>query len=569
MVGKDTAVGRFLLSVVSIFGLIMLVGCGVDEVRANDTAPYDVVVLGGSIVDGSGYRAYGSDIGIRDGVIVAIGNLADATATTRISARGKVVTPGFVDMMGQSTLVYVVDRPSAESRLRQGITTHLAGEGGSHAPQSDHTQPSPVRIGDRNVTWQRYSEYFDILESEKLPLNVVHNVGAAQVRRIVLGEIDRAPTPDDLAAMKELVRQAMEDGAIGLSTSLIYPPGNYASTEELVELAKVVADYGGIYLTHMRNESHDLLGAIDESVQIGRMANVPVHIYHLKAAGKDNWPLMQRAIDRIDELRSGGMDVTADIYPYIRNGIGLRSFIAPSHYTEGADTFLATLDDSQVRRELRAEIESDTDTWENWYKNVGRDWDKVLITDATRYEDPSIAGLSVAEAASRKGIDAWDMFFELAKAGVGVAPESMNEEQKHLALKSPWVMIDTDTSPANPATVATTHPRAFGAFPRVIAKYVREDNVLSLEEAVKRMTSLPANRLGLRDRGRIALNMAADLVIFDANEIQDTATFAEPMRYAEGIDYLLVNGTLVIDDGELTGALPGQVLRRKDLYSIN
>ena len=548
--------------------LVVLAAFTTADARADDVTRYDVVILDGRVVDGSGYRPYESDVGIRDGVVVAIGNLDDAEAGTRIDAREKVVTPGFIDMMGQSTLVYVTDRPAAESRLRQGITTHLAGEGGSHAPQNEHTQPSAVVIGDREVTWRSFSEYFEILESEKLPINVVHNVGAAQVRRVVLGEKDRDPTPDELAAMQELVGQAMEDGAIGLSTSLIYPPGNYASTEELVALAKVVAPYGGIYLTHMRNESHALLEAIDEALHIGKMAGIPVHIYHLKAAGQNNWPLMEKAVEQINAARESGMDVTADIYPYVRNGIGLRSFIAPYHYAEGSETFIATLDDKQVRRKLRAEIETDY-TWENWYKHVGEDWGKVLITGASRYKDPSIAGLSVAEAAIKEGLDEWDMFFELVKVGVGVAPQSMNEGQKHLAITTPWVMICTDSAAANPANVSTTHPRAFGAFPRVIAKYVREDNDLSLEEAVRRMTSLPANRLGLRDRGRIALGMGADIAVFDADKIQDAATFAEPMRYAEGIDYLLVNGTLVIDDGELTNALPGKVLRNQGVYSVD
>lgn len=549
--------------------LLVLAAFMLAEAKADGTAAeYDTVILGGRVVDGSGYRPYKSDIGIKNGKIVAIGDLDAAEASTRIDARGKVVTPGFFDMMGQSSLVYVTDRPAAESRLRQGITTHLAGEGGSHAPQNERTQPTPVKIGNREVTWRRFSEYFDILESEGLPLNVVHNVGAAQVRRIILGDKDVDPTPAQLGEMQDLVRQAMEDGAIGVSTSLIYPPGNYASTEELVELSKAVAPYGGIYLSHMRNESHAVVQAIDEAIQIGKGAGIPVHIYHLKAAGRDNWPLMQKAIDRINQARDSGMDVTADIYPYIRNGIGLRSFIAPYHYAQGSEPFIATLDDTAVRRKLRKEIETDY-TWENWYKHVGEDWDKVLITGANRYEDPDIAGLSVAGAARKEGLDEWSMFFELVKAGVGVAPESMNEGQKHLALKTPWVMICTDSAAANPANVSTTHPRAFGAFPRVIAKYVREDKDLSLEEAVRRMTSLPANRLGLRDRGRIALGMVSDIAVFDADKIQDRATFAEPMQYATGIDYLLVNGTLVIDDGELTNKTPGKVLRRQNVYTAN
>lgn len=549
--------------------LIVLAAVAADGARADEGDVYDIVILGGSIVDGSGYAAYESDIGIRDGVIAAIGKLGDAPSGTRINARGKVVTPGFIDMMGQSTLVFVTDRPAAESRLRQGITTHLAGEGGSHAPQSEQTQPTPIMIGERAESWRTFAEYFDILESEKIPLNVVHNVGAAQVRRVVMGDKDRDPSAQELEQMQDLVRQAMEDGAIGISTSLIYPPGNYATTEELVALAKVVAPYGGIYLTHMRNESFALLESIDEAIRIGKLAGIPVHIYHLKAAGEENWPLVQKAIDKINVARAAGMDVTADIYPYIRNGIGIRSFLPPWHYADGAEVFIATLDDKKVRRELRAEVNSDENTWENWYKHVGKDWDNVLITDATRYQNTNIAGLSVAGAAHAENMDVWDLFFELVKVGVGVAPKSMNEEQKHLALKSPWVMIDTDSAAANPANVSTTHPRAFGAFPRILAKYVREDHVLSLEEAVKRMTSLPANRLGLRDRGRIALSMAADIAIFDPDEINDKATFAEPMRYAEGIDYLLVNGELTIVNGKLTNALPGKVIRNRPTYSVN
>jgi N-acyl-D-amino-acid deacylase len=355
----------------------------------------------------------------------------------------------------------------------------------------------------------------------------------------------------------------MEDGAVGVSTSLIYPPAIYASTEEIAEMARVAGEYGGVYFTHMRNESHAVLDAIREALEIGRFADVPVHIYHLKAAGQENWPLMREAIALIDSARTAGMDVTADIYPYIRNGIGLGSFLHPRHYASGTEAFLSTLDDPAVRAELRAEVEGTSD-WENWFRHVGSDWANVLIVSAPDEIDSAVIGRSVAEAASVLETDEWTAFFDLVQAGgVSVNPKSMNEEQKWEALRAPYVMIDTDASPVNPAMAAAAHPRAFGAFPRVIAKYVREDRVIPLEEAVRRMTSLAANRLGLYDRGVIAPGMAADLVVFDPERLTDRADFGDPLRYAEGVDYLMVNGTLVIDAGESTPARPGRLLKRQ------
>jgi N-acyl-D-aspartate/D-glutamate deacylase len=363
--------------------------------------------------------------------------------------------------------------------------------------------------------------------------------------------------------MKELVRQGMEDGAVGTSTSLIYPPAVYATTEELIELTRVAGEYGGVYFTHMRNESHAVLEAIREAIEVGSGAGVPVHIYHLKAAGQDNWPLMTEALALIDSARAAGMDVTADIYPYIRNGIGLGSFLHPRHYAGGTASFLETLSDPGVRAELRREVETTSD-WENWYRHVGMDWDNVLIVSASDAVDPRVINQSVAGAAEVLGTDSWNAFFDLVQGGgVSVNPQSMNEEQKWQALRAEYVMIDTDASPVNPETSASSHPRAFGAFPRVIAKYVREDSVLSLEDAVRRMSSMAAQRLGLHDRGFVAPGMAADLVLFDPEAIRDAADFgADAMEYAEGVDYLFVNGTLVIDDGALLTVQPGRVLRR-------
>ncbi|WP_420636458.1 N-acyl-D-amino-acid deacylase family protein [Candidatus Palauibacter sp.] len=525
--------------------------------------PFDVLITGARIVDGAGNPWVRGDIGLRGDRIAAVGDLTGHAAARTIDAADRVVSPGFIDMMGQSSLVLVTDPASAESKLRQGITTYLSGEGGSAAPQSDATQPEGPVVDGEELRWRTYAEYFAHLERIEIPINVVHDVGLTQVRRVVLGDGDVQPTPEQLEEMKALVRQAMEDGAVGASTSLIYPPAVYATTEELVELTRVAGEYGGTYFTHMRNESHSVLEAIREAIEIGVGAGTPVHIYHLKAAGQENWPLMAEALALIDSARVAGIDVTADIYPYIRNGIGLGSFLHPRHYAEGTAPFLATLSDPEVRAELRREVETTSD-WENWYRHVGMEWENVLIVSAPDEVDARVINLSISEAAEVLGTDAWDAFFDLVQAGgVSVNPRSMNEEQKWQALRAEFVMIDTDASPVNPATTASSHPRAFGAFPRVIAKYVREDGILSLEDAVRRMTSLAARRLGLADRGLIAPGMAADLVLFDPDEVRDVARFGDPMRYAEGMDFVFVNGVPVIDDGALTEARPGRLLRRE------
>ncbi|NNF13455.1 MAG: D-aminoacylase [Gemmatimonadetes bacterium] len=529
--------------------------------QASEPGPYDVLITNARIVDGAGNPWFRADVAIRGDRIADVGNLSGQTALRTIDAQDRVVTPGFIDMMGQSTVVLMTDPPSAESKLRQGITTYLSGEGGSAAPRGE--DDDALVVGGEEVRWTRYSEYFDVLEARGIPINVVHNVGLTQVRRVVLGDQDVQPTTDQLEEMKALVRQAMEDGAVGTSTSLIYPPAVYASTDELIELTRVAGEYGGVYFTHMRNESHAVLEAIREAMSVGAGAGVPVHIYHLKAAGQDNWPLMAEALALIDSARAEGMDVTADIYPYIRNGIGLGSFLHPRHYAGGTQPFLETLDDPAVRAELRREVETTSD-WENWFRHVGMDWNNVLIVSASDEVDPQVISRSVAEAADVLGTDPWNAFFDLVQAGgVSVNPQSMNEEQKHLALRAEFVMIDTDASPVNPENADSSHPRAFGAFPRVIAKYVREDSVLSLEDAVRRMSSMAAQRLGLHDRGFVAPGLIADLVIFDPETLRDEARFgAEAMRYAQGVDYLFVNGTLVIDDGALQDATPGRVLRR-------
>jgi N-acyl-D-amino-acid deacylase len=520
----------------------------------------DLVISGAQVVDGSGNPWYRADVGIRDGLIVAVGNLSQASSARVIDAHGLVLAPGFIDMMGGTTLPLLLDSVTAQSKLRQGVTTMMAGEGDSMAPQDDRT------IKDLNLPanvshWATFDEYDRLLDAKGIGINVIHNVGAAQVRRVVIGDEDRAPTPEQLSKMKAIVAKAMQDGSVGLSTALIYPPGTYAKTEEIIELAKVAAQYNGVYFSHMRNESGQLLDAIGETIRIGEEAHIPVHIYHLKAAGEDNWPLMTKAIALIQSARDRGIDVTADIYPYIRNGIGLSSFIHPRHFANGTDAFLPTLSDAKIRADLRNEIETTTN-WENWYHHVGKNWDNVLVVQVPAKVDKRFEGKSVQQIAALRNADVWDTFFYLVQqGGVDVDPKSMNEEQKQQALRTPFVSIGSDAEPMNPATSTYAHPRTFGTFPRILAKYVHEEKVISLETAVREMASLPANQLHLWNRGRIAPGLAADLVVFNPAKIADTATFEKPLSYAIGMDYVLVDGKLAIDKGQSTGTLAGKVLR--------
>lgn len=544
-----------------VLALVLLFGAG--AVGCSSGPDLDLAVVGGTVLDGTGADGRSVDIGVRDGRIVAVGDLEAAGAERVIDASGFVVAPGFIDMMGQSSVPLIADPPSAKSKLRQGITTMLSGEGGTPAPQSEESARELAESLDRSDSWRTYEEYFAVLEEEGLPLNVVHNVGASQVREIVLGEEDVQPNQQQLERMKELVGESMEEGTAGLSTALIYPPATYASTDEIVELAQVAGSYGGLYLTHMRNEGNRVLDAIEEAVEIGRRANVPVHIYHLKAAGRENWPLMEDALELIRTAREEGIRVTADVYPYLRNGIGLGSFIHPRHYREGDEALRDRLTDEDFRRQLRTEIENTYD-WENWYKHVGEDWSQVLIVSVGDDGNSRWVGMNVREVAEARGVGEWTAFFDLVEqGGVSVTPKSMNERQKELAMQAPFVAFDTDYPPVNPDSVEGAHPRAFGAFPRVLGKYVRERGVLSLPEAVRKLASLPASILGLEDRGTIEEGKRADLVVFDPDRVRDRATFEDPLVYPVGIPYVMVNGVVVIDDGEWTRDRPGTAIRHR------
>lgn len=527
--------------------------------NADVTPHLDIAIRGGRIVDGSGAPWYRADIGIRDGKIVSIGRITDGEARRTIHASGLVVSPGFIDMMGQSATSLLESPTNAMNLLSQGITTINCGEGSSAAPLAKSDGDS--------VGWTTMREYLALLDMKGLPVNVVQSVGHTQVRRLILGDVDRRPSDEELQQMRELVREAMTAGAIGVSTALIYPPAIYAQSQEIAALAKVAGEYGGGYFTHMRNEGDQLIEAIDEALEIGRLAGTPVHIFHLKTAGRQNWGKMPLAIARIQAARAGGQQVTADVYPYIHNGLGISALIHPRHFASGFAGLRERLDDETLRADIRLEMEQ-TDGWENWFRHVGSDWDKIIVgqTNASRYQDH--VGKSLAAVAAAVDEDPWVTFFELVKTGAFVLPESMTEANKILAMKQEFISFCTDVGPAGGDSIAS-HPRAYGAFPRLLARYVRDLGVISLERAVAQATAVAANDVMAFDRGRIAVGLAADIVAFDYEKLADRADFTTPTAIAEGVRYVIVGGQIVLDDGKQTEARPGRVLRGPGFRSDN
>lgn len=511
----------------------------------------DLLLKNGRIVDGTGAPWYIADVGIAQGKIVRIGRIAADEATRVIDATGLIVAPGFVDMMGQTATPMYEDPKSAINLLTQGITTINAGEGSSAAPLA-------AKLGAQRG-WTTFREYFALLDLAGLPVNVVQSVGHTQVRELVLGDVDRRPSDEELEQMRGLVREGMQAGAIGVSTALIYPPAVFARTEEIASLCEVAGEYGGRYFTHMRNEGDRLLEAIDEALDIGRTAKTPVHIFHLKTAGKQNWGKMPVAIAKIKAARAQGQQVTADIYPYINNGLGIAAFIHPRHFADGSARLMEQMDAPEKKKEIRSEMES-TDGWENWFRHVGFDWNRVIIGKTNEKKFDSHMGQSVAEIATAFKEDPWETFFQLVKANAFALPQSMTEANKILAMQQDFVSFCTDVGPAGGESFAS-HPRAYGAFPRLLSRYVRDLGAISLERAIAQATSAAANNVLVYDRGRIAEGLAADVIVFDFDKTRDNATFAKPDALSDGMKFVIVNGRVVLEEDKYTGAKPGRVLR--------
>jgi N-acyl-D-amino-acid deacylase len=515
---------------------------------------FDIVLANGGIVDGTGAPWYVADVGIKDGRIARIGRLQDEKAARKIDASGLIVAPGFIDMMGQTATPLIGKPEHAFNLITQGITTINVGEGASGAPLSEQ---AASRAG-----WRTMAEYFQVLDASGLPVNVTSSIGLTTVRSLVMGVENRKPTTEELNRMKDLVREAMEAGAIGVSTALIYPPGTYADTDELGALAAVAGEYGGKYLTHMRNEGDALLEAIDEAIEIGRKGRTPVHIFHLKTAGRGNWSKMDQAVARIRAARAAGAEVTADVYPYINNGLSIEALVHPRHFENGRDALISKLDDPALRQVIRNELESDKGGWENWYKHIGRDWNKLIIGSSHSVRQKIEPGLSLAAAAARLNLDPWELFFHLVSTGAFVMPETMSEENKKRLIGEDFISFCTDVGPAaGNGNAVASHPRGYGAFPRLLARYVRDGGATTLERAVAQASALAANEIMARDRGRIAEGLAADVIAFDYQKLADHADFAHPAKPSEGMKFVIVNGTLVLDNGQQTQARPGRVLR--------
>ena len=540
------------------------------ELKAASPADYDVIIRNGRIVDGSGNPWVSGDVAIRGDRIAAIGRLPNAHAKREIDASGLVISPGFIDMLGQSEMALLIDNRSL-SKLSQGITSEITGEGASAAPQNPKTisqiQPSLDQYH-LKVDWSSLSDYFARLEKTGTPINIGTYVGAAQIREAVIGDDDRAPTADELEKMKALVAQAMQDGAFGISTALIYPPGHYAKTEELIELAKVASQYGGIYASHMRSEGQSETAAVQEALRIGREAHLPVEIFHLKVIGKPRWGTMPKIVDMIQAARDSGQDVSADMYPYVAGGTALASSLPPWVAEGGTGKLLERLKDAAIRAKIKREMATEHPEWENLYLGSGGA-SGILVSGIENKDLKEYDGQTLAQIAAMQKKEPLDALMDLVvadKAQTGALYFIASEQDLQYGLKQPWVSIGLDASELSldgPLFEPHSHPRAFGSMPRFLGHYVRDGHLAPLEQGIRRITSLPAQREGLRDRGLLKEGYFADITIFDPATIRDKADYEHTTELSEGIKYVFVNGQLEYNEGQLTGAKAGTALRHQ------
>jgi N-acyl-D-amino-acid deacylase len=531
-------------------------------------AQYDVLIRNGRVIDGAGNPWVYADVALRGDRIVLVGHAPEgAIAKRTIDAKGLIVAPGFIDMLGQSETNLLIDK-RATSKLTQGITTEITGEGGSIAPLSDEMARGRRDVAEHYhiaIDWRDLNGYFKKLEKQGAGVNLGTYVGAAQVRRYVIGNTDRPPTADELVKMQDLVDQTMRQGAFGVSSSLIYAPGSYAKTEELIALAKVAAKYGGIYASHIRSEADHEMEALDEAFRIGREANISVEIWHLKVSGAQNWGNMPKVVAAIEKARADGLDVSANQYPYIASGTGLSTIIPPKFHEGGSGAMVRRLKDPVQRKLIRDAIMRGHTAEDQWRATKGPEG--VLIAAVL---DPPLRhyeGMNVAEIAAQEKKDPLDAVFDLIVAAsdhVGAIYFSMSEDDLRYAMKQPWVSMCTDSggvNPDGPLSESKAHPRGYGSAARILGKYVREEHVLTLEDAVRKMTSLPAQKVKLADRGLLKPGFFADINIFNPDTVIDRAQFKDPHHTSVGFEYVFVNGVLSVEHGQLTGQFGGRPLR--------
>jgi N-acyl-D-amino-acid deacylase len=536
---------------------------------ASTAAPtYDLIIRNGLVIDGSGNPGYRADLAIKGDRIVQIGKLKNAHGAREIDATGLVVAPGFIDMLGQSETYLLID-PRAMSKVMMGVTTEVTGEGESIAPVNERLIKEQEDFNQRynlTIDWRTLGEYFNRLEKQGAGVNLATFVGATQVREYVVGFDNRPPTAAELEQMKQLVAAAMKDGAFGVSTSLQYVPARFAKTEEIVELAKVAHQYGGIYITHQRSEANAIDASMDEILKIARRANIPVEIWHLKTAYKQNWGRMPEILRRIAAARRQGLKITADVYPYVAGSTSLSACLPPWALEGGTDRMVSRLRDPKTRERLKGEISADSKTWENIYLGSGGPAG-ILIGSVVNRDLENWQGKRLSEIASAQNKDPLDALFDFIIADHGQTGAiffMMNEQDMQAALKSPFVSICTDSGARaidGPLAGSKSHPRGWGTYPRILGHYVRDERLMPLEFAIHKMTGLPASNVGLKERGLLREGYFADITIFDPKTVIDRATFEVPDQYPEGIRDVIVNGQLSVDDGKRTPALAGRALR--------
>jgi N-acyl-D-aspartate/D-glutamate deacylase len=536
-------------------------------ITRSQEAPYDLILRGGQIVDGTGNPWFLGDVGIRGGKIVAVGRLPAGKSQREIDAAGLVVAPGFIDMHSHSDTVLLEDG-RAESKIRQGVTTEVLGEGSSAGPRVGKLSPQQMIVGGKPVTWKTLGDYFQVLEQAGASVNVVSYVGLDNAWQAVMGQSYERPTKAQFAEMQAVIEQAMQDGAVGLSSMLAMPPGSLATTDDIVLLSAPVARHGGLFSTHNRNEGTGVFDAIREAIAVGERAKVPVDIIHVKIADQEYWGRMKEIIELIDAARRRGVNVQTNIYPYTRGNNNLASIIPPWAHEGGKSRMLARLKDPAERAKMKRDIRGGIAGWYNHYTAVGGDWSRMLVSGRSQYEGQTMDRvIALRTRGQNPPPDSLDVLFDLLLDEEGSVPTVYahhTEEDMNLALMQPWCSIGSDGSALSiEGTLrrGNPHPRSFGTFPRVLGVYVRERKLLGIEDAVRKMTSLNAAKLGLRDRGLVREGLAADLCLFDPAKIIDLATYTAPFQYNDGIEYVVVNGQIVLDRGTHTGAKPGQVLR--------
>jgi N-acyl-D-aspartate/D-glutamate deacylase len=547
--------------------VLVLIALTSPAVRAEEPA-YDLLIRNGTIVDGSGNPWFRGDVAVRGERIVAVGRVPPGTAKREIDAKGLVVAPGFIDMHSHSDYLLLEDG-HAQSKIRQGVTTEVLGEGRSAGPQKGKLSPRKYDVRGKPTTWTTLGGYFETLEKAGVSINVASYVGLDNVWQGAMGNSYERPSAAQKEEMKALVDEAMKDGAFGLSSMLAMPPGSLAETDDIVELCKVVAKYRGIYSTHNRNEGTGVLEAVREAITIGEKAGVPVDVIHLKIADQKLWGRMNEVVALIEDARKRGVNVQANVYPYTRGNNDLASIVPPWAHEGGTARMLERLKDAKDRERMKKEIKDGLPGWYNHYTAVGGDWSRMLVSGKGAYEGLTVDRVIAAKKKDREPApDDLDVLFDLLVEQGGSIPTVYahhTEKDMQLALAQPWCSIGSDGSAyaiEGPLRRGNPHPRSFGTFPRVLGVYVRELKVLRLEDAVRKMTSLNAAKLGIPDRGLLRAGNYADITLFDPERVTDKATYEKPFQYAEGVEYVIVNGQLVLERGKHTGATPGKAIRR-------